>query len=303
MRKACFLIISFFVLLLTTISCKKSNKIVIWTSGEDYRNEAYLKSLNEKFPQYKIELEYMSSSNIASKIIEEKDKSSCDIILSEEYGYLGMCEPYLEVLDKFDFSQFIDDIVPQSHKFTPEVRNAGSIIINKDLLKKKNIPIPSSFEDLTKPVYKNLISMPNPRTSGTGYMFLLMLVNSWGEDKAFNYFSRLSENILQFTTSGSGPINALIQNEVAIGLGMTAQAFYEINKGAKLDILYFNEGSPFSTYGNAVLKKSAGKEGVMDVFNYLSTDLCKMNNELFFPEPLFKNFVPNVEGYPRNVKF
>ena len=34
---------------------------------------------------------------------------------------------------------------------------------------KKNIPKPESWQDLTKPVYKGQIVMPNPASSGTGY--------------------------------------------------------------------------------------------------------------------------------------
>ena len=58
--------------------------------------------------------------------------------------------------------------------------------------------------------------MPNPRSSGTGYNFLKSLVNAWGEDEAFAYFDRLAENVYQFTSSGSGPVNALVQGEADV---------------------------------------------------------------------------------------
>ena len=52
-----------------------------------------------------------------------------------------------------------------------------------------------TYEDLLKPEYKGLISMPSPKASGTGYIFLKALVNSMGEDKAFAYFDKLSKNV------------------------------------------------------------------------------------------------------------
>lgn len=145
--------------------------------------------------------------------------------------------------------------------------------------------------------------MPNPASSGTGYMFLRQLTNEWGEDEAFTWFESFSNNVLQYTTSGSGPVNALKQGEVGIGLGMISQAVKEINDGVNLEILFFDEGAPYSMYGNAVLKKSATKQGVMDVFNYLSTELCKGNNERFFPDKIYKNFTPTVEGFPTNISY
>ena len=283
--------------------CSGGNKIVIWTSGEDYRNVKYLEELNKKFPDYKIELEYMNSSTIASKVLFEGDSCSADIILSEEYGYLYKCEDYLVELTDFDYSLFLDEIVPESHKFTPELKNGGCVIINKEVLDKHEVSVPQSYDDLLKPEYKDLIAMPNPASSGTGYMFLRQLTNEWGEDKAFEWFEAFSKNVLEYTSSGSGPVNKLKQGEIGIGLGMISQAATEIQEGVKLEIKFFEEGAPFSMYGNAVLKNSASRPEVMEVFNYLSTDLCKMNNELFFPDQIFKDFAPVVEGFPKNVQY
>lgn len=297
------------ICLLATVLClvpacgKKSETIVIWTSGEDYKNDFYLSELKKKFPDYDIKLEYMNSSTIAAKVLEEGDKCSCDIILSEEYGYLYKCEPYLAKLDSFDYSPFLDAIVPASHKFTPELKNGGCIILNPSVLQEKGLAKPTSYQDLLKPEYKDLVSMPNPASSGTGYMFLRQLVNEWGEDEAFDYFEKLSDNVLSFTSSGSGPVNALVQGQVAVGLGMISQAVNEINDGVNLEIVFFEEGAPYSMYGNAVLTKSASRSEVMEVFNYLSTDLCKEDNKRFFPDQIFKDFTPSIENFPSDVKY
>ena len=284
-------------------SSTATKSVKIWTSGEDYRNEYYLTECRKKFPDYDITLEYMNTSSIATKILEEGDKVDCDIILSEEYGYLEKCSDRLAELRDFDFVPFLDDIVPVSHRYSPEVKNGGCIIINRAVLEKNNLPAPTSYQDLLDPRYKNLISMPNPASSGTGYMFLRQLVNEWGEDAAFDYFSKLTENILQYTSSGSGPVNALVQGEVAIGIGMTSQAVEEINQGVPLEIIFFAEGSPFSMYGNAILAKSYDRKEVRDVFNYLATDLCKGNNEKFFPDQIFKDFAPTIKNYPTNIHY
>lgn len=283
-------------------ACGKDS-ITIWTSGEDYKNNYYLAELRKQFPEYDIRLEYMNSSTIAAKVLAEGERCSADIIASEEYGYLYKCESYLAELTEFDYSVFLDEIIPASHKFTPELKNGGCIIINEAVLADKHLPIPESYQDLINSKYEGLISMPNPASSGTGYMFLRQLTNEWGENMAFDWFKSLKSNILQFTSSGSGPVNQLKHGEIGIGLGMTSQAVTEINDGVNLTIKYFDEGSPFSMYGNAVLKKSASRIEVMNVFNYLSTELCKGNNERYFPDQIFKNIIPAVEGFPTDIKY
>lgn len=283
---------------------KQDNKtVIIWTSGEDYKNEYYLTECQKKFPDYDIVLEYMNTSTIAAKVVEEGVNCSCDIIISEDYGYLDKCQEYLAELTDFDFSIFLDDIVPENHKFTPESKQGGCIIINPNVLEERGLAVPAGYQDLLKPEYKGLVSMPSPLSSGTGYMFLRQLTNEWGEDEAFDYFEKLSENVLQYTSSGSGPVNALIQGEVAVGLGMTAQAVTEINEGVELEVLFFEEGSPTNLYGNAVLKNSAQRSCVMKVFNYLATDLCRGANEQFFPDQIFKDFVPALENYPTGIHY
>ncbi len=58
------------------------------------------------------------------------------------------------------------------------------ITVNTKELSDKNIPVPSSYEDLIKPEYKGLISMPNPSSSGTGYLTVSALIQIMGEEKS-----------------------------------------------------------------------------------------------------------------------
>lgn len=168
---------------------------------------------------------------------------------------------FLAELPDFDFSVFLDEIVPASRKVVPECKNGGCIIISPSALKEKGLAVPASYEELLDPGYRGLISMPSPSSSGTGYMFLRQLVNEWGEDEAFAYFEKLTENILHYTSSGSGPVNDLIQGEAAIGLGMTAQAAVEIADGADLQIIFFGEGSPYSMVRQRRAEKERRKKG------------------------------------------
>jgi iron(III) transport system substrate-binding protein len=145
--------------------------------------------------------------------------------------------------------------------------------------------------------------MPSPKASGTGYTFLKSLVNAWGEEDALAYFDKLTPNILQYTSSGSGPVNALIQGEVAIGLGMIGQAVTQINEGAPLQIVYFEEGSPFSLYGQAIIEGKQERECVKEVFDFLVNVYSYELNEKFFPEQIFTDKIYEVENYPTDVHY
>ncbi len=301
---------NFFVFILAisinVISCKNNNTIVIYSCAEDYRNEFYLTELEEKFPEINFVLDYQGSGAAAAKLKAEGNETQGDILLSWDFTYLDMLTDYLADLSYFDYSIFLDDMKVPSKKYVGEYRNSGAIVINTELLVEKGLTPPTSYQDLIKPEFKELLSMPNPKSSGTGYMFLKNLVNTWGEEKAFEYFDEFAKNVVQFTSSGSGPMNALVQKEAVVALGMTGQAVTMINEGAPLKILFFEEGAPCSLYGHAMTKKAESKENydkIKEVFDYLVKNVTPACDAAFFPEQVFVGREFLLPNYPENIPY
>lgn len=295
--------------LLATACNKGSNTVTIYTSTEDYNMEYMQKCLDEKFPDYKIVIENMSTSNIAAKIIEEGKGSDCDIVYAEEYGYL---EKMIEnnVLDSikgdYDLSKYSDDATKENVRdyVLPNIRTGGGIILNTKVLSDNNLPEPTSYEDLLDSKYEGLISMASPKSSGTGYMFFYSLVKAWGEEEALDYFDDLTPNVLAYTTSGSGPVNALINREVAVGFGMIAQAVTKINDGNnELKVVFFEEGAPFNLYGSAVVKGHKERKAVKDVMDYLDSFYTNESCKLYYPEPVLKNTDYNIPNFPTDFEY
>jgi iron(III) transport system substrate-binding protein len=300
----CF--VSALFLLALTFSCKKTdnNSVIIYTSTEDFRTEHMQELLKGKFPNYDITIQTLSTGNHAAKLKAEGTETEADIILNLETGYMEGLQDILADLSSYNLSEFLPELVPASRRFLPWDKSSGAIVINRSKLESAGLPIPESYQDLLKPVYKGLISMPNPKTSGTGYMFLVSLINAWGEDTAFTYFDSLALNILQFTTSGSGPVNALIQGEVAIGLGMTLTAVNAINtRGVPLELLFFAEGAPNITTSFGIIKGKETRPAVKEVFEFTLTKLLVDDKELYCPEAIFKNQQVNIPNYPKNIPY
>ncbi len=290
------------------IGCNESNsenRVVIYTSAEDYRVEYMQTRLEETFPDYEIIIEYMSTGEHAAKLISEGIQTEADITYDLEYSYmeqLAQAGILTDLKDLYDMSIYTDDAVASTY-YLPEYKNGGAVIINSGLMDAKGLNMPTSYADLLNPAYKNLISMPNPKSSGTGYMFLHALVNTMGEEEAFAYFDELTDNVLQYTSSGSGPVNALLQKEVAIGLGMTGQAVTAINDGATLEIIYFDEGSPYSMYGQGIIRGKENRACVKEVFDFLINTYSYENCEKFFPEQIFREITYEIENYPANIQY
>ncbi len=296
------------VLLLTTMlatGCGNSaNRILIYTSVEDYVIEDMNARLSEEFPDYDITVEYVSTGNHAAKLLTEGTNTECDISYDLEYAYMEQLarNGVLADLSDYDRSIYMEDTIAGDN-YLVQCRVGGAIILNTQVLAEKNLPEPQSYQDLLKPEYKDLISMANPKSSGTGYMFYKSLVNAWGREQALAYFDELSKNVLQYTSSGSGPVNALLQKEVAIGFGMTSHAVTQINEGAPLKVVFFEEGSPYTMYGQSIVKGKEERACVKEVFDFLVGTYSYELNEKFFPEQMFKDKVFAVENYPQNIKY
>ena len=280
-------------------------KIVIYTSVEDFQIEYMQQKFAEKFPDYNIIIEYKSSGDHAATLKSAGKNAGCQITHNLEYGYaaeLAAAGVLADLQGIIDFTKYTDDAALSTF-YAPELRNGGAIIVNKTVLEERGLPMPTSYGDLLNPVYKDLISMPNPKASGTGYMFLLSLVNAWGEEEAFEYFDKLSDNVLSFTSSGSGPVNALVGKEVAIGLGMTAHAVQEINDGENLEVIFFEEGSPYSLYGQGIIAGNETDEAVVEVFTYLAGELSEELCAAFYPEKIYADKDFTLEKFPQNIQY
>jgi thiamine transport system substrate-binding protein len=72
----------------------------------------------------------------------------------------------------------------------------GDVCINYDkaYFASKNLPLPQSLDDLTKPEYKGLLVTENPASSSTGLAFLLATIAQYGSDNYLNYWQKLKNN-------------------------------------------------------------------------------------------------------------
>lgn len=290
------------VSLMTITGCSTNKKtIVIYSSMEDNRNQELKKMLEEKFKDVDVKVQPMATGNVAAKLKNEGDKIEADIILDLETSHASNLQDNFADLSDFDSSIYLDG-VNKSNKYFTWIKYTMNIIIDKKYFEEHNLEVPKTYDDLLKEEYKNLIAMPDPKTSGTGYAFLLNAVNIMGEDEAIEYFKKLKENLREFSVSGAGPTNLLKQGEIAIALGMTSQGAEAISDGYDFEIVELETGSPYNTTSLGIVKGRETDEKVREVFNWLVNDFGRYDKENYMPDPVIKDQNSNVKNYPTNLK-
>ncbi|MBR3972025.1 MAG: extracellular solute-binding protein [Ruminococcus sp.] len=292
------LVITLVFTLLAGFGAKET--IVICSSAEQFRNDALQEQLAEEFPEYNVVVKYMPTGNAAAKVYAEGEKTEIDIIVGLETGYMNKLKDNLADISGLSHIPYIDGFTTEDNgnRWVTWECQAGAIIVNTDILAKYGLEAPTSYEDLLKPEYKGLVAMPNPNSSGTGYFFYKNWVNEWGDEGALEYVDKLYPNLKQFTSSGSGPIKLLKQGEIAVGLALTFQGVQEINDGQPFEIIFPEEGSPYSLTGSAIVKGHKDKKGVEEVFEFIANDFLKYDKENFSPETIYEGQTHSIEGYP-----
>lgn len=300
MKKILYLCLAVFTLFITGCENKKE-KIIVYSSTEEERNEVLKEQLKEKFPDLDIVVQYMSTGNNAAKIKAEGTNVEADIILGLETSQMEGLKDNFADLSYFDDSYYLDGVNPEHNKFLIYEKYTASIIIDKAYFEEHDLDIPKTYDDLLDSQYKGLIAMPDPKTSGTGYMYYLNVVNIKGENKALEYFDNLSKNVLQFTTSGSGPISLLKQGEIAIAMGMTYQGASEITAGANFEIIELDTKTPYNTTSSTIISGRESKANVKEVFEFIMTDFSKYDKAHFVPGTLFKEQTNEIKNYPTDL--
>lgn len=280
-----------------------SKKVVIYTPTEDYLIAYMQERLTKAFPDYDISLEYYPSGDLAAKLKGEGKDTACDIVFDMEYGYLQSLSDQFAAIDFVDVSQFVEDMQSSDGKYMPVDRYSASIIVRKDLLEAKSLPVPTSYQDLLNPAYKGLIEMPDPTHSSTGYLFVKSLANAWGEEQMFSYFDELKDNILKYTESGSAPVKDAVAGECAIALSLTFKAVDLINEGAPLEILFFEEGAPYTPAGLSIIAGHETRSAVQEVVKYFYSDIIDDYLQTYLPEQIKVDQVNTTENYPTDIPY
>ncbi|MBQ8192735.1 MAG: extracellular solute-binding protein [Bacilli bacterium] len=301
MKKIFLLLVGLFSITFLGGCSNDDDTIVIYTSMEENRNNVLKEMIEEEFPDLDIVVQYMATGNSAAKIKNEGTNVEADIVLDLETAHMVSVQDNFADLSNFDDGIYLDGVNTESNYYT-WVKYTMNLIIDNEYFDEHNLEIPKTYEDLLKPEYKNLIAMPDPKTSGTGYAFYLNVVNIMGEDDAIDYFKDLKENLKEFTTSGSGPTNLLKQGEIAIALGMTSQGVSAINEGYDFSIVELDSGSPYNTTSFGIIKGRETNEDVKKVFEWLMNDFGRYDKENFMPDVILKNQENKVENYPTNLR-
>ncbi len=284
----------------------KSDRVVIYTAAEDERI-AYLQAeLDKKFPNVEIVIQSLGTGQLLSKLQAEGTSGDCDIFYDLEVvnaEIILSANPDLFVdLSDYDFSIYDSSVTgytSRHHKYAVNGKTAGAFLVNTKMLEEKGLPVPQSYEDMLDPQYAGLISMPSPKSSGTGYSYYNGMITILGNDEGMAYFEKLNPNIKEYTTSGSAPAKSAVRGDVAIAYGLLWQCVQYANDNEGMTVVVPDQGLAFDLFTMGMISGHETKGSVKAVFDYLYNELNKPQCAKFNPDKIYVDMpAAEIPNYP-----
>ena len=231
-------------------SAQTKTQLLVYTALETDQLKAYQEGFNKAYPDIELKWVRDSTGVITAKLLAEKANPQADAVMGVAASSLALLKkndmliPYAPLNLDGIMSQYRDKANPPAW-FGMDVWGA-TVCFNTVEAQKRGIPKPETWKDLTKPVYKGQIVMPNPASSGTGFFDVTAWLSLWGDDNGkgggWKYMDALHENIAQYTHSGSKPCNMASSGEFVVGISFEYRANANKAKGAPIDLVFPKEG-------------------------------------------------------------
>ncbi len=239
--------------------------LVIYTSLENEEVVEYIKQAKAELPDLDIQAIRLSTGELGARMLAEKNNPQADIVWGwavtnmEEFVGKKMIKPYKPAgWDKIP-AHFKD---PNGY-WTAIDLYAAAFVINEKVMEKKNLPIPKGWNDLLNPAYKDMLIMPNPASSGTGFLQIASLLEmldpdyktkSVEDNKAWDFLKQLDKNMGQYIKSGSKPAKLTAAGEYGIGCSFAFVYSSLKKKGFPVIMVLPEEGAGFELEANALLE-------------------------------------------------
>ncbi len=259
----------------------------VYTALEEEQLPVYKEAFEKANPGIIIEWQRDSTGVIAARLLAEKENRQADVIW-------GLAATSLMVLDKEGmleryspkgFDEIKDDFKDTRSDGPTWIGMdawASAICYNTVEAEKLGLPKPASWKDLLDPVYKDQIVMPNPGSSGTGFLTVSAWLQLFGSEGGWDYMSKLHENIKTYLHSGSKPCKAVGAGEYPIGISFAYPGVKLINDGAPVEVILPSDGIGWDMEATAILKGTKNLEAAQKLADFSSSaDANKLYNESY----------------------
>lgn len=218
----------------------------------------------------KVEYVEISTGKALAQLQAENGNTTADI------WFGGGVDSYISATDLGYLEQYVS---PEAEAINPAYSDAdgywtglalvpAGFLVNNDVLAEKNLEAPKTWEDLADSKYKGEIIMASPAISGTQYAILNGTIQAYGEEKGWEVWKGINENVDFYAQGGGEPGPKCAAGEFGIAvLAMTGGTF-AMEAEYPVTAVYPEDMIPWTPAPIAIFKNSQNKDAAKVFVDY-----------------------------------
>lgn len=279
--------------------------LTVYTAIESEQLKEYANEFNKAHPDIHINWVRDSTGIVTAKLLAEKNNPKADVVWGLAGTSLmimkkeGILQPYKpKGLSKLNANFYENSASPSWVGMDAWV---AAVCMNTVEAKKHGLKAPKSWKDLTKPEYKGHIIMPNPASSGTGFLDVSSWLQLFGEKKGWAFMDSLHNNIARYTHSGSKPCKLAAAGETTFGISFAYKGADLANKGAPVRLVFPSEGLGWEMEATAIIKGTKKLAAAKKLVDWSITREANVMYNKAYAVVAMDGVARPIKNYPKNI--
>ncbi len=220
-----------------SMGASAQEKLYVYTSMKDSITNELKKGFAKKHPEVKLDFQVAGAGKLMAKLAAEREsgKILADILWTSEVPDFyqlksrGQLLPYMPA----EIKSLIQPLADYDGSFTAVRLGTLGVVYNTKKIKEA----PKNWDDLKKPEYKGAYGIANPALSGTAYMSVALLAQTFG----WEYFEALRANGAKMGKGSGQVVDDTASGDLVAALGVDYIVLDKIDKGATLGFAFPKE--------------------------------------------------------------
>jgi iron(III) transport system substrate-binding protein len=272
-----------------------ADEITAYSSLEDEEIAAYLEVAQREMPDLTVNVLRLSTGDLGARLIAEAANPQADVIWG--FAVTNLLNPQiydqLEAYEAAGVDQLDEQYRDADGRWFAPIGYMGAFCVNTMRLEQIGAEMPRTWADLTDPVFEGEVVMPDPGSSGTGYLQIAAILQGMGEEDGWQLIQDLDPNMAQYTTSGSRPCRMAQAGEYTVGASLSYVAMQGIAQGFPIEMVIPEDFAGYELEGNALIRGSANAEAAQ---RFLDWTLSESAAEVYSQHKA----VVTLPGVPRS---